>query len=136
MGLTIKRRAPCLSLCTKRKGWAWESEGRFWTCFEIPRVLSIRRKFHEKIPQFVEKKAISQNFLDFPMNGSCFSNSTISRFLEKLLKETFIPFTPISKVPEFLIDWKASTFLLIPNVLSARILLVSAFLNFRREIRY
>ena len=47
-----------------------------------------------KIPQFLEKKTLAQDFLDFPMNGSYFNNSTNSRFLGKLWKEASIPFTP------------------------------------------
>ena len=64
-------------------------------------------------------------------------NSAISKFLGKLLKEAYFPFTPISKVPEFFIECKAPTFSLVLNILSRVFTLIaSAFLNFCYEIRY
>ena len=46
-------------------------------------------------------------FQNFPLKGSHFRNSAVSKFFGKRSQEMSIPFFFLSKILEFLVEWKA-----------------------------
>ena len=49
------------------------------------------------------------------LNGWYSGNLTIFGFFEKLSKDISVPFSPVSKVPEFLVEWRTLFVKLLPQ---------------------
>ena len=71
VGLTIKRHVPCLGVHkTPAVLCAWRNEGRFRTFSEILGAFHSMKISREDASIFRQEDTLSQNFQDFPMNGS------------------------------------------------------------------
>lgn len=83
----------------------WYSFPRnFWKSLQLCKVYRKFRKFLNR--NFRSIWLSSRNFLDFRLDGSLFVK--IQQFPDFLEPVISVPFAPVSKFSEFLVEWKAS----------------------------